>query len=461
MKHDLLISRIPVIAALAFMLAGGCGVWDTAKHRNPFDPLTSVNDPQNVLFNYRYIDDVGENYISFHWVPSPDSGYHFTKIYRTVNDPGFEASDDTCIATFSNQNVTSFQDTGLSPHTLYCYRVAVFGDKGVVSPVLRVLTAPEFVTAIVVWTSGTYTADQYLVDIKYDQSPVTHKLFVTGRGRDAQSDGYFIRMLDAHDAADGLIGSVTSDDTVLKQTNGAPALLASYSVAPLQTNLSGSKNLVIADYESGSVLISDEDIASGLVPPNSFSDLLDSSDGAIPSSYAVQYLRAFGSDLFLAAGDELWLFDSARTWNQLIDPSSDPVYANLISGLDVNWDFSSMYLTGWASQNVVKYPYAGSTSASWSGNTPLWDVGSAGNGNLEFSNPSGLTVDTAEYIYVSDTGNNRIQILDKDGNFLGKWGKYGTGAYEFNEPRGMEYMTYGGYNYIFVAERSTIKIYRY
>jgi DNA-binding beta-propeller fold protein YncE len=36
-------------------------------------------------------------------------------------------------------------------------------------------------------------------------------------------------------------------------------------------------------------------------------------------------------------------------------------------------------------------------------------------------------VDPQDYIYVADTGNNRVQKFDLKGNFISKWGSAGTG----------------------------------
>ena len=40
-------------------------------------------------------------------------------------------------------------------------------------------------------------------------------------------------------------------------------------------------------------------------------------------------------------------------------------------------------------------------------------------------------------MYISDEWLNRISIFDKDGKFLGQWGKAGAGDGEFNRPSGL------------------------
>lgn len=60
----------------------------------------------------------------------------------------------------------------------------------------------------------------------------------------------------------------------------------------------------------------------------------------------------------------------------------------------------------------------------------------AGSAPGVFNNPQGVTADnTRNYIYVVDTGNNRIQKCDINGNFITTWGVYGTGNGNFKFPR--------------------------
>jgi DNA-binding beta-propeller fold protein YncE len=51
----------------------------------------------------------------------------------------------------------------------------------------------------------------------------------------------------------------------------------------------------------------------------------------------------------------------------------------------------------------------------------------AGTGDGELNRPLGLAVDAQNYIYVADTGNNRVQKFDLNGRFVAKWGSAGTG----------------------------------
>jgi DNA-binding beta-propeller fold protein YncE len=61
--------------------------------------------------------------------------------------------------------------------------------------------------------------------------------------------------------------------------------------------------------------------------------------------------------------------------------------------------------------------------------------GIRGSGVGQFSLPDGLAVTSdGSLVYVVDSGNNRIQRFDADGNFLGAWGGMGVAEGEFDAP---------------------------
>ncbi len=67
--------------------------------------------------------------------------------------------------------------------------------------------------------------------------------------------------------------------------------------------------------------------------------------------------------------------------------------------------------------------------------TQVW--GSNGTGTGQFVTPRSLAVGPDGSVYVLDTGNNRIQVFDQNGNFLQQWGEPGAGPGQFNEPWGI------------------------
>lgn len=72
--------------------------------------------------------------------------------------------------------------------------------------------------------------------------------------------------------------------------------------------------------------------------------------------------------------------------------------------------------------------------------TGVFDVnwyGSNGSGNGQFSSPYGVAVDSSNsYLFVADTGNNRIQAMNVATQaYVAKTGSLGTGTTQFSYPR--------------------------
>ncbi len=87
--------------------------------------------------------------------------------------------------------------------------------------------------------------------------------------------------------------------------------------------------------------------------------------------------------------------------------------------------------------------------------------GTSGNGTGEFDFPYAVDVDAAGNIYVADTNNSRIQKFDSSGGFLAAWGKNGgdgssgSGDGEFNFPSGVAVDASGN---IYVADTSNYRV---
>ena len=65
---------------------------------------------------------------------------------------------------------------------------------------------------------------------------------------------------------------------------------------------------------------------------------------------------------------------------------------------------------------------------------PILSVGGAGKTEGQFTNPCGVSVDyTTDNIYVADQQNNRVQVLDRNGRYLFKFGDT-DGAGKMNRP---------------------------
>lgn len=62
-------------------------------------------------------------------------------------------------------------------------------------------------------------------------------------------------------------------------------------------------------------------------------------------------------------------------------------------------------------------------------------MGSPGSGANNLSDPRGLAVDEQGTAYVADTNNNRVQVINDQGQFLRSWGGKGDGQGKFDTPQ--------------------------
>ena len=72
-----------------------------------------------------------------------------------------------------------------------------------------------------------------------------------------------------------------------------------------------------------------------------------------------------------------------------------------------------------------------------------------------FSYYRGVAVDEQGYIFVADSGNNRIQIFNPDGTFLRAFGRWGQSDGEF---KGLEGIAVNAQGNILVADRENHRI---
>ena len=61
----------------------------------------------------------------------------------------------------------------------------------------------------------------------------------------------------------------------------------------------------------------------------------------------------------------------------------------------------------------------------------LRHIGTNGSGDGQFDGVTGVA-EYSDELYVSETLNDRVQVVDSDGNYIRKWGTPGVGNGEFN-----------------------------
>ena len=93
-----------------------------------------------------------------------------------------------------------------------------------------------------------------------------------------------------------------------------------------------------------------------------------------------------------------------------------------------------VYVTDSAGDKIYKFDHNGQLITSW-GHKGVGDAEFLFNRNFPEDEKGGYIAAAGDgYLYVSDTDNHRIQKFTADGEFVAKWGNFGTGDGEFNQP---------------------------
>ena len=72
-----------------------------------------------------------------------------------------------------------------------------------------------------------------------------------------------------------------------------------------------------------------------------------------------------------------------------------------------------------------------------SGRDYMTQFGSMGSGNGQFNDPNGIAFDADGNVYIVDSGNNRVQIFDSNHEYRAQFGSMGSGDGQFNNPNGI------------------------
>jgi sugar lactone lactonase YvrE len=88
-----------------------------------------------------------------------------------------------------------------------------------------------------------------------------------------------------------------------------------------------------------------------------------------------------------------------------------------------------VYVVDRGNNRVEQFTLMGDFVRSW---------GQLGSGDGQFNNPYGIAVDQQGFVYVTDEGNYRVEKFSGDGTFVFQWGVYGIDyPYQFQDPHGI------------------------
>ena len=120
-----------------------------------------------------------------------------------------------------------------------------------------------------------------------------------------------------------------------------------------------------------------------------------------------------------------------------------------------------LYMISFLTFFFITIPYHGLAGVGDYGYILGW--GSLGKANGQFYQPEGIAIDAAGYVYVADTGNNRIQKFKADGTYVTQWGSFGslpdhttTPPSRFSRPVGIA-VDVNGYVYVADCDNSRIQ----
>jgi uncharacterized protein (TIGR03663 family) len=115
-------------------------------------------------------------------------------------------------------------------------------------------------------------------------------------------------------------------------------------------------------------------------------------------------------------------------------------------GIAVDTD-GSIYVADTFNHRIQKFDPQGNFQFSWG--APGVSTAPGSGRSTIFFGPRAVVIDAQGRLFVTDTGNKRVQVFDRDGNFITQFGSSGSGNGQFNEPVGLAIDSAGN---IYVAD---------